>query len=70
VRADAGDDLPLSRVVNLVLLDRDPQYYAMHVDRDRLERLGVQVLELELVTESSRPYVHPQRLTETLLSLT
>jgi CofD-related protein of GAK system len=69
-RADVGDDLPLSRVVNLVLLDRDPRNYAMPVDVDRLQRLGVQVLELDLVTDSSRPYVHPQRLTETLLSLT
>jgi CofD-related protein of GAK system len=68
-RADAGDDLPLSRVVNLVLLDRDRRNYTMPVDRDRLERMGLQVVELELVTESSRPYVHPQRLTETLLSL-
>jgi CofD-related protein of GAK system len=69
-RADAGDDLPLARVVNLVLLDRDPDHYAMRVDIDRLERMGVQVVSLELVTETSHPYVHPQRLTETLLSLT
>jgi hypothetical protein len=69
VRADAGDDVPLSRVVNLVLLDRAPRHYVMHVDRARLERMGVQVVELELVTESSQPYIHPQRLTETLLSL-
>jgi CofD-related protein of GAK system len=69
-RADAGPDLPLSRVLNLVLLDRDPDNYAMQVDIDRLERMGIQVLSLELVTESSHPYIHPQRLTETLLSLT
>jgi CofD-related protein of GAK system len=69
VRADAGDDVPLARVVNLVLLDRDPRHYTLHVDRDRLERMGLQVVELELVTESTRPFVHPQRLTETLLSL-
>ena len=29
----------------------------------------LQVLTLDLVTDSSHPYVHPQRLTETLLSL-
>jgi hypothetical protein len=40
------------------------------VDVERLERLGVQVISLELVTDSSHPYIHPQRLTETLLSLT
>jgi CofD-related protein of GAK system len=69
VRADAGGDVPLSRVVNLVLLDRDQRNYAMHVDVERLERMGLQVVQLELVTEASRPHIHPQRLTETLLSL-
>lgn len=69
VRADAGDDVPISNVVNLVLLDRDARNYAMPVDRERLERMGSRVVELELVTESSRPYVHPQRLTQALLSL-
>jgi CofD-related protein of GAK system len=70
VRADAGDDLPISRVVNLVLIDRDRDNYAMQVDVERLERMGVDAVEVELVTESSRPHIHPQRLTETLLSLT
>ncbi len=69
-RADAGEDVPISRFVNLVLLDRDPDNYAMQVDVDRLQRMGVQVISLDLVTEESHPYVHPQRLTETLLSLT
>jgi CofD-related protein of GAK system len=69
-RADAGDDLPISRVVNLVLIDRNPSHYSLPIDLDRLDRLGVQVVPLELVTETSHPDVHPQRLTETLLSLT
>jgi 2-phospho-L-lactate transferase/gluconeogenesis factor (CofD/UPF0052 family) len=69
-RADAGPDLPLARIVNLVILDRDPDNYAMQVDVAQLERMGVQVLSLDLVTDSSHPYIHPQRLTETLLSLT
>jgi CofD-related protein of GAK system len=70
VRADADDDPPLARVVDLVLLDANPENYSMPVDRERLERLGVQVISLELVTPSSHPHIHPQRLTETLLSLT
>jgi CofD-related protein of GAK system len=68
-RADAGNDVPISRFVSLVLLDRDPDNYAMRIDVDRLERMGVQVISLELVTEVSHPYIHPQRLTEALLSL-
>jgi len=70
VRADAGYDVPLGRIVNLVLLDRDPRHYGMRVDIERLERLGAQVACLELVTEGSAPHAHPLRLTEALLSLT
>jgi CofD-related protein of GAK system len=70
VRADAGQDVPLRRIVNLVLLDRDPSHYGMSVDLERLERMGAQVACLELVMESSSPHAHPLRLTEALLSLT
>jgi len=70
VRRDAGADVPLGRIVNLVLLDRDTRNYAMDVDVERLERMGAQVVSLDLVTESSHPQIHPQRLAEALLSLT
>jgi CofD-related protein of GAK system len=70
VRIDAGADVPLGRVVNLVLLDRNHANYGMKVDAERMERMGAQVVSLELVTESSHPHAHPQRLTEALLSLT
>jgi CofD-related protein of GAK system len=69
-RADVGDELPLERVVNLVLLDRNPASYSIPIDLERLERMRAQVVSLELVTGASHPYIHPQRLTETLLSLT
>jgi CofD-related protein of GAK system len=70
VRADAGQDVPLSRIVNLVLLDAKHGNYGIQVDVERIERMGIQVIELELVTADSRPHAHPQRLTEILLSLT
>jgi CofD-related protein of GAK system len=70
VRRDAGADVPLGRIVNLLLLDRDPRNYAMEVDIERIERMGVRVVSLELVTQSSHPQIHPQRLAEALLSLT
>lgn len=69
VREDAGTDLPLSRVVNLVLIDRAAENYALPLDVDHLNQLGVQVLPLRLVTESSHPHIDPQRLAEALLSL-
>jgi CofD-related protein of GAK system len=67
-REDAGADLPMSRVVNRVLIDRDPENYALPVDAARLERMGVQVVSLTLVTEPSRPHIDPQRLAEALVS--
>jgi len=80
VRRDAGADVPLGRIVNLVLLDRDPGNYAMEVDVERIERMGIRVVSLDLVAESSvtessvtrsnQPQIHPQRLAEALLSLT
>lgn len=69
VRRDAGPDVPLSRVVNFVLLDRAADNYSLPLDLERLSRLGVPVLRLELVTDSSRPHIHPQRLAEALVSL-
>lgn len=70
VRADAGTDVPISRIINLVLLDDKRDSYALQADVERIERMGIQVIELELVTADSRPHAHPQRLAETLLSLT
>jgi 2-phospho-L-lactate transferase/gluconeogenesis factor (CofD/UPF0052 family) len=70
VRADAGTDTPLSRAVNLVLVDRDPANYGMRLDLRRLERLGLNVISRELVTQASRPHADPRRLAEALLSLT
>jgi CofD-related protein of GAK system len=70
VRADAGAEVPVERIVNVVLLDRDPRHYGLRVDLERLESMGVQVVSLELVTETSRPHAQPLRLTEALLSLT
>ena len=68
-RKDAGVDLPVSHVINFVLLDRECENYSLSLDIDRLTQMGVQVLPLELVTESSHPHIHPQRLAEALLSL-
>ncbi|HWO14530.1 MAG TPA: GAK system CofD-like protein [Polyangiaceae bacterium] len=69
VRDDAGADVPPSQVVNLVLLDRNEGNYALPVDVRALERMGVQVMSLTLVTEPSRSHIDPQRLAEALMSL-
>jgi CofD-related protein of GAK system len=70
VRADAGPEVPVSQIVTLVLLDDKPDSYALPLDVERIERMGIPVIGLELVIADSSPHAHPLRLTETLLSLT
>lgn len=70
VRSDAGIDVPISRIVNLVLLDGRRENYAMEADVERIERMGVRVVERDLVSADSRPHADPRRLAEALLSLT
>lgn len=69
VRDDAGSDVPTSRILNLVLLDRDPSRYTLPLDIGRVTRLGIQVMTLDLASEASAPHAAPQRLAEALLSL-
>ena len=70
VRADAGGDVPISSVVNWLLLDEHTANYGMKIDETELERMGICVLRSNLVTAASHPHVDPQRLTQELLALT
>ncbi len=69
VRRDAGPNVPIDAVVNLVVVDRDSTHYSMNIDREQVEAMGVQLLACDLVSPESAPYADPVRLTEVLLSL-
>lgn len=58
------------QVLNYLLLDNDLSRYPGNIDFDLLKGLNIEVLQFELVTESSRPGIDPQRLVDILLSLT
>lgn len=68
VRADAGPDTPVERIVDLLLVDSRHGRYATPLDLRRVERLGVQVVDLELVRDPAAG-LDPERLCDVLVSL-
>lgn len=66
---ESGEILPRSSVLNYVLVDTARGRYPYKIDVARLEALGLEVLDMPLVTASSAPYYDDRRLAEALLSL-
>ncbi len=80
VRRDTGEDTPVERILNWVLVDRRDGDYAIGMDYERVEELGVEVVDVSLVREDRRAgqgfqpadspvYIDAKRLAEILLSL-
>lgn len=69
VRRDAGDAVPASRILDHVVLDRRACRHAA-VDVTRLRRLGIGVIERDLVSSGSHPAIDPLLLVRALLSIT
>lgn len=68
VRADAGSDTPVEEIINLVLVDTVRGRYAMELDLERVERLGIQVVDLELVRDPEVG-IDPELLCDVFVSL-
>lgn len=65
-----GDEiLPRSSVLNYVLVDTAGGHYPYKIDDALVKALGLKILDMPLVTESSAPYYDDRRLAEALLSL-
>jgi len=69
IRRDAGEDTPVERILNLVVVDTERGHYASPVDTARIKELGVEVLDLRLVGEGEWPWIDADLLSEVLLSL-
>ena len=69
VRRDGGDDVAISDIVDFVMVDAERGDYRNRLDLERVKELGVEILDLPLVSEASDPLVDPERLTQILLSL-
>ncbi len=69
VARDTERDAPLSECVDLVLVDSKRGDYCGRLDLGELEKLGLQVLDTQLVSDQRRRLFDPALLSEALLSL-
>lgn len=70
LRRDAGPDTNPARLLNAVVVDSQRGNYESPLDLDPIERLGVSVIDVDLVgATSSKPGISPQPLSEILLTL-
>jgi len=56
--------------INLILIDTTQAKYPYDLELSRIRDMGIDVLDTQLVTPHSFPYVDPERLCHVLLSLT
>ena len=68
LRQDAGE-LPARRFLDFVLIDSKRGRYHGFDDAAAIRELGVDVIDLELVTPRSSPLIDEERLVAALLSL-
>jgi len=66
LRKDVGVECPVDRLLNLVVTDRS----LADTEAEAVEKLGVTVLRLDLISSKSDPYYDPVPLCEALVSLT
>ncbi|AGW12212.1 GAK system CofD-like protein [Megalodesulfovibrio gigas] len=57
------------RLLNFVLIDTKRGKYPTPLHLEKIRRFGVEVLDVELVTEQSAPYLDPNKVIEHVLSL-
>jgi hypothetical protein len=69
LRRDAGSDSPARSFLDYVLLDREAGSYPGGIDPEGLLDMGVELLDLPLITPASAPGLDPERLSRVLVSL-
>jgi len=68
VRRDAGRDVPVSCILDFVLIDGRGADYALELDLDGVRDLGIEVIDMDLAAEC-RDRLDAQKLVEALISL-
>ncbi|MBF0529389.1 MAG: GAK system CofD-like protein [Deltaproteobacteria bacterium] len=66
---DLSPEPGLDRLLNMVLIDSKNAFYPGGLEIKAMEDLGLTVVDTELVTNESRPYLDPELLANALLSL-
>lgn len=70
LRKDDPDRIDVKDVLNFVLVDSVNGIYPGNVDKNEINKLGIKVIDCELITEKSAPYLDSTLLSQALLSLT
>ncbi|HAS89181.1 MAG TPA: GAK system CofD-like protein [Desulfovibrio sp.] len=70
LRKDDPENISINNVLNFILVDSVNGFYPGGVDKKAINKLGIQVIDCELVSENSSPYLDPKLLSQALLSLT
>ncbi|NDV22872.1 GAK system CofD-like protein [Desulfovibrio sp. JC022] len=69
LRKDDPENISIKDVLNFVLVDSVNGIYPGGVDKNEINKLGIQVIDCELVSNESTPYLDPHLLSQALLSL-
>lgn len=70
LRKDDIKNIAIGDVLNFILVDSVNGIYPGGVDKNEINKLGIQVIDCELISEESAPYLDPELLSKALLSLT
>jgi hypothetical protein len=70
MRADVPDDCNNEKLLNFVLVDSGSGQYPGGVSKQFLHDLGVELIDVKLITKQSAPYYDNDLLVSALLSLT
>lgn len=68
--ADAGKSSTNDNLLNFVLLDSRNGVYASSLSAGKMRQLGIQIIDVPLVSKQSAPFYDPELLVSALLSLT
>ncbi|CCO23802.1 GAK system CofD-like protein [Maridesulfovibrio hydrothermalis] len=70
LRKDDPENISTKDVLNFILLDSVNGLYPGGVNKAEINKLGIQVIDCELISEKSTPHLDPALLSKALLSLT
>lgn len=65
-----NNNVPTESLLNFVVVDTANGIYPTGLDKQAIESLGLNVIDLLLVTPETSPYFDPQKLVDVILSLT
>jgi len=60
----------ISKFLNFVLIDSKNSSYPYELNISEIKKLGVEVIDTDLISQESKPYIDPELLIKILLSLT